>query len=256
MNNLSYNNYNNNNILRNNQCQALKVVHWNSFKMTRNKCAELKYFIKQNNPDIISLNEIKLNEQNGNEMLPFNNYDTYYNPRSKNSSFGGGVALIVKSCLRPIASKILKELNLKTVELKLTINKQEILLVSYYNQELQSDHYPIQATFELAPNKENRTVNNELRFDYNRANWTKFKNVLNQINTSIEHMSIQELNSFIRDNIINAAKIPIPTFQFKINNTSLPDNVIKLIKERRKVRAEVNTVRAKIKQDTIGLRKK
>ena len=77
----------------------LKVIHWNCFKMTQNRCKELEQFINDNQPDIISLNEVKMNKEEANQFLNINNYSTYYKPRNKNSNYGGGVALIIKNTI-------------------------------------------------------------------------------------------------------------------------------------------------------------
>ena len=56
-------------------------------------------------------------------------------------------------------------------------------------QELNSDHYPICAIFDLLPKKQRRIINNDLRFDFKRADWTKFNNELSQMNIETETAS-------------------------------------------------------------------
>jgi len=101
--------------------------------MTISKCEELNEFIKKNNPDIISLNEVKMNQEESNYYLNFNNYKTYYKPRVKNSRFGGGVALIIKKSIEHTESNILDHLNIETKEIKISTSNCNFTIVTYYN---------------------------------------------------------------------------------------------------------------------------
>ena len=71
----------------------LKIIHWNCFKMTVSRLFDLEYFLDKNNPDIMSLNELKFNETQANLYLRFPNFSVYYKPRKINPELGGGVAL-------------------------------------------------------------------------------------------------------------------------------------------------------------------
>ena len=109
---------------------SLKIVHWNSFKMTISKCEELNEFIKKNNPDIMSLNEVKMNHEEANYYLNFNNYKTFHKPREKNSRYGGGVALIIKNSIDHTESNILEHLNLETKEIKISTTNCNFTIVT------------------------------------------------------------------------------------------------------------------------------
>ena len=67
------NNHNRNKTSKNlrNKNYNLKIIHWNCFKMTENRAKELNEFIKLNKPDVISLNEVKLNNEKANALLSF-----------------------------------------------------------------------------------------------------------------------------------------------------------------------------------------
>lgn len=54
--------------------QKLKVVQWNSNIMTVSRCEELNLLIKEIDPDIICLNEVKL-DQHLKTTKPFTNQD-------------------------------------------------------------------------------------------------------------------------------------------------------------------------------------
>ena len=70
----------------------LKVCHWNCFALNQSKKVELELFLKNLNPDIVCLNEMKLNQEVANLFLRFNLYTTYYKPRLVNPNRGGGLA--------------------------------------------------------------------------------------------------------------------------------------------------------------------
>ena len=54
-----------------------KITHWNC-NSVKNKANELKQFLKENNPDVFSLNEIKCDEKWANEILNIDNYNLIY----------------------------------------------------------------------------------------------------------------------------------------------------------------------------------
>ncbi len=101
--------------------------------MTQNRCKELEQFIDDSQPDIISLNEVKMNKEEANQFLNINNYSTYYKPRIKNSIYGGGVALIIKNTIEHTESNISNNESLETLELKIRIANKEIIFITYYN---------------------------------------------------------------------------------------------------------------------------
>ena len=76
--------------------QGLKIVQWNCFKLTDVRIFLLDSFLKTFNPDIISLQEIKLDEAQANLKIRFDSYVTYHKTRSKNPCNGGGVAILIK----------------------------------------------------------------------------------------------------------------------------------------------------------------
>jgi hypothetical protein len=102
------------------------------------------------------------------------------------------------------------------------------------NKEMSSDHYPISAVFDLKPKKQDRVKSNQLKFDYKELFKEELDNSTLQTDTSIEEL---ELN--IRSKILDAAMKSVPTFNFKTSNSSLPNNIIELIKERRFIRNEI-----------------
>lgn len=75
----------------------LKVVHWNCFKLTQLRQFELENFLNNFKPDIISLQEIKINEEKARMYLNFPGYNTFIKTRSVNPEWGGGVAILIRS---------------------------------------------------------------------------------------------------------------------------------------------------------------
>lgn len=83
----------------------LDIYHLNCFKLTDIRREELKLFLEEQKPDVVSLNKIKLNENEANYFLRFENYVPFYKIRSSNPRSGGGVALIIKESLNPVNVK-------------------------------------------------------------------------------------------------------------------------------------------------------
>ena len=75
----------------------LKIIQWNCFKLTASRLIELEIFLKKFDPDIISLQEIKLNTESANFKLRFSNYSTYVKARDSGSDWGGGIAVLIKN---------------------------------------------------------------------------------------------------------------------------------------------------------------
>ena len=75
----------------------LKIVQWNCFKMTQARLHEFRLFLEQFQPDIVSVQEIKMNREQANLFLRFDGYKVYYKPRSTGDpECGGGTAVVVK----------------------------------------------------------------------------------------------------------------------------------------------------------------
>lgn len=97
-----------------------------------------------------------------------------------------------------------------------------------------SDHFPVLACFEL----ERPSHTESTRYDYKRADWDKYRSILENTNLNYDEISNTEmLEKEINRVIIDAANNAIPTFKYKANNIALPKNILDLIKERRLVRA-------------------
>ena len=63
---------------------SLKIIQWNCFKLTQTRLVEFKIFLNSFQPDLVSIQEIKMNQEEENLFLRFDGYLTYYRPRQKN----------------------------------------------------------------------------------------------------------------------------------------------------------------------------
>jgi len=149
---------------------------------------------------------------------------------------------MIFSCLTIITAKIRSVsdfLNVFRFTVKYTLLPYNLVDFEVLEtKEMSSDHYPISAVFDLKSKKQDRVKSNQLNFDYKRANWELFKEELD--NTTLQtDTSIEELELNIRSKILDAAMKSVPTFNFKNSNSSLPNNIIELIKERRLIRNEI-----------------
>jgi hypothetical protein len=113
----------------------LNIIHWNCFKLSDTRLFELEIFISKFKPDIISLQEIKLTNENANYEIRFDGYSTYHRLRSVNPDKGGGVAFLVSDKLNHCSffddDDYLS--NLEIVGITIEVDSFKLHLFSYYN---------------------------------------------------------------------------------------------------------------------------
>ena len=114
------------------ETSKLKIVHWNCFKLTDSRLIEFEMFLKIFDPDIISIQEIKLNTNLANFKVRFNNYSTHLYTRDRGSDRGGGIAVLIKNQIAHSQITI-PETNLEMIGLNLFISENTIKFFSYYN---------------------------------------------------------------------------------------------------------------------------
>jgi exonuclease III len=110
----------------------LKIMLWNCNSI-RNKIENLKIYIKTEKPDIILLNETKCDKETGNFFLELPGYETFLNPREKNSNKGGGVAIVVKETISRQEFKEFSTHNEEICCVKITTKLFTIHIFTYYN---------------------------------------------------------------------------------------------------------------------------
>ena len=110
---------------------SMKIIQWNCFKMTQSRLVEFKIFLDSFKPDIVSIQEIKMNQEEANFFLRFDGYVVYYKSRDKNPEFGGGSAIIVENSIAHVAIEGLDK-GLDHVGIKVEANDVCFNLVSLY----------------------------------------------------------------------------------------------------------------------------
>src|SRR5438105_3828795 len=83
-------------IYNNNNNNKLTIVQWNCFCLTTGRQALLGVFLKRTAPDIVALNEVKLEAGKANFALNYPGYRSIFKVRANNPNSGGGVALLVR----------------------------------------------------------------------------------------------------------------------------------------------------------------
>ncbi|RNA34570.1 RNA-directed DNA polymerase from mobile element jockey-like [Brachionus plicatilis] len=112
-----------------------------------------------------------------------------------------------------------------------------------------SDHFPIEASISMGYQLENKSGTK--KSNYTKANWQLFSDIINSQKVNITEISLRmnQLNDKIIEKIITASHKSIPYLSQKIDKTSLPHNIVNLIKERRKIRRNFQKIRCqKLKQ--------
>lgn len=113
----------------------LKVVHWNCNSLY-GKIEEFKLYLKQFEPDFVSLNEIKLNVYMAN--LIFNGivgYQCIYKCRNSN---GGGVAMLIKNTIQFEKCDEIERFEDEIVGVSFKFDQVNAYIFSYYNPPTQS----------------------------------------------------------------------------------------------------------------------
>ncbi|RMZ95734.1 RNA-directed DNA polymerase from mobile element, partial [Brachionus plicatilis] len=124
--------------------------------------------------------------------------------------------------------RIINELDFSVINDKLSSSLiDKITDFSVLNsQDMTSDHFPIEASISMGYQLENKSE-------------AKREILYSQIvNITESSLTIDQLNDKITEKIISASHKSIPYLSKKIYKTSLPPNIVNLIKERRKLKNE------------------
>ena len=100
-----------------------------------------------------------------------------------------------------------------------------------------SDHVPMQIKLSKVKNKQATTIEKELskRYNLNKADWINFAKDLNDVKPQ-DKLSIDELNSFIIQEIIKACDKNIPIIKASGSNKTLPQFLLDIITHRKTVK--------------------
>ena len=130
-----------NKLTQSNSKNSLNILHWNCFSLTEERLIELSLFINDlseelNQPDVISLNEIKLNNELANHRLKIDGYRSLVKCRKKNPLKGGGVALLIRDSiqfnLNDSFNKLFPDLEIISISIKME-NNSKLDFITYYN---------------------------------------------------------------------------------------------------------------------------
>ena len=105
------------------------IVHWNCNSI-KNKIELLKFFLSNNKPDVVFLNEIKCNKVTCNLLFnEIKNYKCIYKYREKNN--GGGVALLIKDEIQYDQCYLFENHNTEIIGIKVYLKDYEFFIFSY-----------------------------------------------------------------------------------------------------------------------------
>lgn len=109
----------------------LKLLLFNANGI-KSKLSEFKFYCEEQKPDIIFLNEIKMNQENANFFLKMSNFQTFEKVRNNQ---GGGVAILVKNEIQVSLENFFDHLKIEIICLKIknTQKNKEMLFITYYN---------------------------------------------------------------------------------------------------------------------------
>jgi uncharacterized protein (DUF1778 family) len=84
------------------------------------------------------------------------------------------------------------------------------------NDDMTSDHVPIMINFENRRNdkiKQINTLNHRKVYNLNKADWSKFTDILPTMIPNDLGKNVDEINKFIVDSILNSADKTIPDYK-------------------------------------------
>ena len=102
---------------RKNLKTSLKVIHWNCNSLN-NKKELLESFLQKHQPDVLLLNETKLDSLRAYFFLTFKGYTSIHKCRN---SRGGGVAILIKNSIEFLQINDLDFFNCELIAIRLTI---------------------------------------------------------------------------------------------------------------------------------------
>jgi exonuclease III len=111
---------------------CIRIIQWNCFSLTIARIEELRLFLKEAQPDIMSIQETKLNDEKANLRLRFSGYIVYHKQRKSNPDFGGGVALLVKEGITHTLVENLAP-DSEVLGINIDYGKTKFNLLTYYN---------------------------------------------------------------------------------------------------------------------------
>jgi exonuclease III len=99
-----------------------------------NKLYEFSIFLNKYKPDVVSLNETKMNGKRAKQKLNFDGYKCFHRHRAEGTNGAGGVAVLVKSNICAEINDELSDLNLELVSVDIKLkDASKLTFISYYN---------------------------------------------------------------------------------------------------------------------------
>jgi hypothetical protein len=121
-----------------NHTQNLKVLHWNCNSI-KNKFKYLEQYLHENKIDIVSINELKCDDELWNDIY---NLPTYKKVNKCRNNSGGGVALLIKNNIEFEIVELEDAIkNLEIVGIKIGYENENLFVYSWYipDQSLEKD---------------------------------------------------------------------------------------------------------------------
>ena len=127
--------------------KTLQIVQWNCHSATTERIAALELFLHDFQPDIVCLNETKLNQEQANQRLSINNYTTHHRARNTDGR-GGGVAILVRNQLncQLISLQLHKDTEAVAVAVTRSSSEKPLIVATLYNP---PSNVEMKSSFEL-----------------------------------------------------------------------------------------------------------
>lgn len=114
------------------EIKKLKIIHWNCNSIV-NKLEEFKYFLEKYKPDIITLNETKINDFNANiNFIQISEFNFIHKQRHELNG-AGGVAILIHKSINFEQITLFDNLHLELLAINIHLKNKDLSLVAYYN---------------------------------------------------------------------------------------------------------------------------
>lgn len=109
------------------------VGHWNCLSLTDVRKSEFGEYLRLKSPDIVSLNEVKLDEHKANASLNFPGYVSVFKVRKNNPNNGGGVALLIRDTINFVRLSEFDIFDCELIGIDVFLPRKTFSLFTLYN---------------------------------------------------------------------------------------------------------------------------
>ena len=109
--------------------------------------------------------------------------------------------------------------------------------------DMNSDHFPICASFNLFPDKTPGKANTVIGYNFNKAKWDLYTDLLSKVEINADTEDLESLSKKITSEIMKATEKSVPRWSNKRFNKSLPKEIFGYDRERKLARNKARKIK-------------